>query len=48
MPRRNFVPPKKTKRQAWDKENMAKAIKAIKEKKVGLKKAVNILKTFLA
>lgn len=43
MPRRNLVPPKKSKRQSWDRENMANAIKAIKENKMGLKKAV---KTF--
>lgn len=42
MPRRHLVPPKKSKRQSWDKDNMANAIKAIKEKKMGLKKAVKV------
>lgn len=42
MPRKILVPPKKSKRQSWSRENMAKAVKAVKEKTMGLKKAVKM------
>ncbi|GBP32552.1 hypothetical protein EVAR_23964_1 [Eumeta japonica] len=50
MPRAQLSPKPKTKRKQWTRNNMIEAVKSVREKKMGLKKAVklyNVPKTTL-